>query len=419
MSVIDCRQLAKCYQLGANQVSLREALPGLVGRLLGRRRPDPGVFWALQDVSFQVQAGEILGIIGPNGAGKSTILKLLSRVTRPTSGSVETRGRLAALIELGAGFHPDLTGRENVFLNGAILGLRRDEIRRRFDAIVDFAGIEPFIDTPIKRYSSGMYVRLAFAIAAHVEADLLLVDEVLSVGDTAFQAKCLEKMHKLHAAGTTIVLISHDLWTILRFCRRALLLSGGRLIADGTPEMVVERYQEQIRAASEPPHPLAQVGAPSTEAQIVQVDLLDDRGVPARELTFNTRLTVRAHYRAPQPIVAPLLLLRICRSDGLVCCALNNRDAVPMTIAEGEGLLQARVGPLPLVPDFYRVDLLVLDRDLPLIYAGGSSEVFRITGVIANARDAGVFAPEIKWMGVVARGAEVGENWTPVWERHS
>lgn len=414
MNVIECRELAKCYLLGTSQTSLREALPRLAGRLLGRRRPERDSFWALRDVSFTVQAGEILGIIGHNGAGKSTILKLLSRVTRPTSGTVETRGRLAALIELGAGFHPDLTGRENIFLNGAILGLRRDEIRRRLDQIVAFAELEPFIDTPIKRYSSGMYVRLAFAIAAHVEADLLLVDEVLSVGDAAFQARCLAKMRELHAAGTTIVLISHDTWTVQRFCRRALLLSGGHLVADGDAEAVVERYQEQIRAADHAPA-APQPDTPADEPAIVRVELLAEDGAPARELAFNGRIVVRAHYHAPRPIEAPLLVLRVRRSDGLVCCALNSRDAASTPLAAGAGTIHARLGPLPLVPDFYRVELLVVDRELPLLHAAGSSELFRVAGAIANARDAGVFAPAIEWLGV-----EPGAAATPPvvsWER--
>jgi lipopolysaccharide transport system ATP-binding protein len=415
MNVIECRDLAKCYQLGTAQTSLREALPRLAARLVGRRRPDPDTFWALRDVSFTVQAGEILGIIGHNGAGKSTILKLLSRVTRPTSGSVTTRGRVAALIELGAGFHPDLTGRENVFLNGAILGLSRAEIRRRFDAIVAFAGLEQFIDTPIKRYSSGMYLRLAFAIAAHVQADLLLVDEVLAVGDTAFQARCLEKMRELHANGTTIVLISHDSWTVQRFCRRALLLSGGRLIADGTPETVIERYQEQIRSAgsASAPHTEAAVG----ENRIAQVELLDAGGEPVRELAFNGRLTMRARYFAPQPIAAPVFVLRLRRSDGLLCCALNSRNAITAPLGAGEGVFEALIGPLPLVPDFYRVEVLIIDRTLPLVYAAGASEQFRVKGAVSNARDAGVFAPNIEWRDIEAAEVVVSAPPAATWER--
>lgn len=399
MPVITCQNLAKSYWLGTPRTSLREALPELAGRLFGRRPADQGAFWALRDVSFQVEAGEVLGIVGHNGAGKSTLFKLLSRITRPTSGRLQTSGRLAALIELGAGFHPDLTGRENVFLNGAILGLRREEIRRRFDAIVEFAGLEQFIDTPIKRYSSGMYVRLAFAIAAHVEADLLLVDEVLSVGDTAFQAKCLEKMRELHRGGTTIVLISHDIWTVQRFCSRALLLAGGRLIADGDPEAVIERYQEQVRGEQQAEAPTAHAAPLEGEAQIIRVELQDAGGAAAREFDFSSQVLVRVHYRAPQPIIAPVLVLRIHRADGLVCCALNNLNE-PEVALEGEGHFDALIGPLPLVPDFYRIEALILDREQPLTHAFGLSELLRIRGALVNARDGGVFAPDIAWLGV-------------------
>lgn len=408
MAVIECHRVAKRYQRGISETSLREALARLAGRLAGRQAADPDLFWALQDVSFAVEAGELLGIIGHNGAGKSTILKLLARITRPTSGSVHTRGRLAALIELGAGFHPDLTGRENIFLNGAMLGLRRDEIRRQLEAIVDFAEIEPFIDTPIKRYSSGMYLRLAFAIAAHVRADLLLVDEMLAVGDTAFQAKCLARMRELNRDGATIVLISHDTWTVQRFCRRALLLDHGLLVADGDPEAVIERYQEGLRGDLH--GDIAPPVAAHPQVQIVRVELRDESGETGRALNFGERLSVYVHYSAPQPLEA-LLVLRIRRADGLLCCALNSRDNPEVgLLPAGEGAFAARIGPLPLVPDFYRVEAMLVDRVEPLLYAAGASELFRIRGGLANARDAGVFAPDIVWMGVAPRGLS-DERW--------
>ncbi len=203
-------------------------------------------FWAVRDVSFDVRRGEALGIIGQNGAGKSTILKLLSNITTPSSGEITINGRLAALIEVGSGFHPELTGRENVYLSGSILGMRRGEITRKLESIIDFAGIRQFIDTPVKRYSSGMFVRLGFSIAAHLEPDILLLDEVLAVGDAAFQSKCLNRVDALRESGKTIVFISHDLTAVERLCDRVLLLEGGQIVADGSPIDVIEAYKTSV-----------------------------------------------------------------------------------------------------------------------------------------------------------------------------
>lgn len=214
----------------------------LMGRLR-RLRPPRRDFWALRDVSFEVQRGESLGIIGANGAGKSTILKLLSSITTPTSGEITINGRLSALIEVGSGFHPELTGRENIFLSGSILGMRRREIAAKLESIVEFAGLSQFLDVPVKRYSSGMYVRLGFSIAAHLEPDILLLDEVLAVGDASFQAKCLDRIKELENAGTTIVFISHDLNAVERVCDRAILLRQGEIVASGLPGEVIKRYQ--------------------------------------------------------------------------------------------------------------------------------------------------------------------------------
>src|SRR5271156_304411 len=199
--------------------------------------------WALRDISFEVPQGESLGIVGNNGAGKSSLLKLLSRITAPTSGEIRIRGRLSALVEVGSGFHPELTGRENIFLNGSMLGMTRSEIARRVDSIVEFAGVPEFIDVPVKRYSTGMYVRLGFSIAAHLDPDILLLDEVLAVGDAAFQAKCLDRISELRKTGRTIVFISHDLAAVYRLCDRALLLSHGCILADGPPRQVIDQYQ--------------------------------------------------------------------------------------------------------------------------------------------------------------------------------
>lgn len=243
----------KKFRKGEIHDSLRDFIPALTGKLFRGRDRDalaPEEFWALQDVTFGVERGEAFGIIGSNGAGKSTILKLLGGIMRPTRGAVHVNGRLSALIEVSAGFHPDLTGRENVYLNGTILGMTRAEIRRRFDAIVAFSELEDFIDTPVKRYSSGMFARLGFAVAAHVEPDLLLVDEVLSVGDYLFQQKCLERMNEIIQGGATVVFVSHNVRAVSTLCARSLLLEHGRVTELGPSEAVIHAYlsRGQVRA---------------------------------------------------------------------------------------------------------------------------------------------------------------------------
>jgi lipopolysaccharide transport system ATP-binding protein len=242
--------VSKRYRIGglpAAYDSLRESLARSVAARLRRLRgggegEDDTTLWALRDVSFEVRRGEILGIVGRNGAGKSTLLKILSRITRPSTGRVEIYGRVGSLLEVGTGFHPDLTGRENVYLNGAVLGMRKVEIDAKFDEIVAFSELERFIETPVKHYSSGMYVRLAFSVAAHLEPEILIMDEVLAVGDMAFQQKCLDKMNEIRRQGRTIFFVSHNLPAITRLCKRAVLIERGRLVADGHPQEVVNRY---------------------------------------------------------------------------------------------------------------------------------------------------------------------------------
>lgn len=242
--------VAKRYRIGLQPLprhTLREVITAAAAaplRRLYRRHDFPAgeCLWALKDVSFDVHAGEALGIVGRNGAGKSTLLKILSRITRPTLGQIRVWGRVASLLEVGTGFHLELTGRENIFLNGAILGMTRREMNRKLDAIVDFSGVERFLDTPVKRYSSGMQMRLAFAVAAHLEPDILVVDEILAVGDAAFQRKCLSKMEDVGRSGRTVIFVSHDLAAVTRLCSRAVLLEQGRLVMDGAPHAVVRRY---------------------------------------------------------------------------------------------------------------------------------------------------------------------------------
>ncbi|HWV86424.1 MAG TPA: ABC transporter ATP-binding protein [Capillimicrobium sp.] len=244
--------LSKRYLLG-QQSSGYELLSERL-RTIGRRPQETREeFWALRDVSFDLEVGETLGVVGHNGAGKSTLLKILSRVTTPTRGGADLNGRVGALLEVGTGFHAELTGAENVYLNGAILGMRRAEIARHFDEIVEFAGIEQFINTPVKRYSSGMYMRLAFAVAAHLEPEILIVDEVLSVGDIAFQEKCVTRMREIARDGRTVLFVSHNIAAVASLCRRSIMLESGRLVADGPTSDVIERFVESVRADVEVP----------------------------------------------------------------------------------------------------------------------------------------------------------------------
>jgi lipopolysaccharide transport system ATP-binding protein len=246
-TAISATGLSKRYRIGELQAgygTLRDSIAGLAGRL-GRRNRQEDI-WAIRDVSFDVQEGEIVGVIGANGAGKSTLLKVLTRITSPTSGRAEIRGRVGSLLEVGTGFHAELTGRENIYLNGAVLGMKRREIERKFDDIVEFSGISTFLDTPVKRYSSGMYVRLAFAVAAHLEPEILLVDEVLAVGDAEFQRRSLGRMEDLGDSGRTVILVSHNMQTITQLCDRAILIEGGTVVADGPSSDVVAGYLQSV-----------------------------------------------------------------------------------------------------------------------------------------------------------------------------
>jgi lipopolysaccharide transport system ATP-binding protein len=256
--------------------------------------------WALRDVSLAVQQGEVLGVVGKNGAGKSTLLKILSRVTAPSSGEVRLKGRVASLLEVGTGFHGELTGRENIFLNGAILGMTMSEIRRKFDEIVAFSGIEDFIDTPVKRYSSGMYVRLAFAVAAHLEAEILVVDEVLAVGDAEFQKKCLGKMGNVAHEGRTVLFVSHNLQTIRTLCPRVVLLDQGRLVADGPAEQTLQYYWDLLRAIkidadSEVDNPDCRRG--SGGVRFTSIALLDGTGRECYDFTMGDNIFFRFNYQ--------------------------------------------------------------------------------------------------------------------------
>ncbi len=310
--------LSKQYRLGVGLTSLRELFA------IRKINRSAKYRWVVDDVSFELQPGESLGIIGPNGAGKTTILKMLSRVTHPTLGSIEVNGRLSALIELGAGFHPDLTGRENIFLNGSIVGMRRAEIKARFDEIVEFAGIGDFLDTPVKRYSSGMYARLGFSIAAHVNPQALFVDEVLAVGDFAFQTKCYSLMEQLRQNGTAMILVSHNMDAVRRVCDRGLVMYRGKAIFHGKSADAIVAYSDALRqSARESPTEVPSEDGISQrvmtfDAEVESVVMLDEAGQPAMAFQSGSRAVIVAQVRSHKDVQQPILSLIIRTSDGRV-----------------------------------------------------------------------------------------------------
>ena len=287
-SVIQVRDLGKQYRIGASDsayATLRETLANATKSFWKPRRKTKTI-WALSDVSFEVGPGEVVGIIGRNGAGKTTLLKILSRITEPTTGRVELHGRVGSLLEVGTGFHPELTGRENIYLNGSILGMRREEIARRFDEIVAFAEVAEFIDTPVKRYSSGMYLRLAFAVAAHLETEILLVDEVLAVGDVQFQKKCMGKIEQVAGQGRTVLFVSHNMPAVQRLCTRGVLLSGGKVVRDDNVRSVVQEYLTlDLGQAGERTWPDLQSAPGDNVARLRAVRALNQDGVVSSEFS--------------------------------------------------------------------------------------------------------------------------------------
>jgi ABC-type polysaccharide/polyol phosphate transport system ATPase subunit len=368
LAAVEFHDVRKVYNLGIAHTSLRDAISGLLGRLAGRNGAgDERIFWALKGVSFDLEKGDTLALIGPNGAGKTTVLKLLSKVTRPTSGHINVNGKLSALIELGAGFHPDLTGRENIYLNGSILGLNRREISAKFDSIVAFSELEEFLDTPVKRYSSGMYVRLGFAVAIHVEPEVLLVDEVLAVGDMAFQRKCLDRMEQIRSRGTTVVFVSHNMRTVESLCDKALWLEKGQVRQMGATRSVVAAYTDAMnlaiaRGAGKQYSTLARRG--SGEAQFTTVRLLNGDGAETSTFQMGDRLVIEMGYRTHQRILAPSFDVAIYADSGARVCTATTRlsGCTPDHLA-GEGVARCVFDSIPFTPGGYSVTVALFDQD--------------------------------------------------------
>jgi lipopolysaccharide transport system ATP-binding protein len=353
MNAIEVRELRKTYRRYGRRRhfgTLKSAL--LSGRLFEDLRPDE-VLQALDGVTFDVAAGRTFGIIGRNGSGKSTLLKLIAGIGKPTSGSVRVTGRVSALIELGAGFHPEISGRENVFINGMMLGLSKREIARRFDEIVAFAELEDFIDAPVKTYSSGMYMRLGFAVAINVDPDVLLVDEVLAVGDQAFTHRCLDKFAELRTRGRTVLIVTHTLDMITRFCDEALWIDAGQARLRGAPDQVVDAYLSDVARGE---HEAQKGVSPAQhDAAILEVRLLGRDGLPATAIASGDGLIVEVHVRASRPLRDVVCEVGIFNADGVRCVALATGAVSPLEIS-ADAVLRLDVDRLELVGGAYTLD---------------------------------------------------------------
>jgi len=330
----------------------KAAEPGALAKLKGTDRGKKE-FWALRDVNFSVKRGESLGIIGHNGAGKSTILKLLSNITTPSAGRIRINGRLSALLEVGSGFHPELTGRENTYLSGSILGMRRSEITKKLDSIIDFAGVRRFIDLPVKRYSSGMYVRLGFSIAAHLDPDILLLDEVLAVGDLGFQEKCKKRILELHEQGTTLVFISHDLTAVRSLCERVILMQQGQVIGEGTADEVIRQYTEKASFHSAP-----QLEGEQRIAEIANVTFYDQNRHRATSFMTGQSLSVRVDYLTHRHIPKGAVSLYFLTTDGQIAAQWTTSiDGSSIDMRPGPGSVEFSCEELGLQPGVYTVDI--------------------------------------------------------------
>ncbi len=396
---IHVNNVSKRYRLGTS-ASLRELLSSITGKQ--NKDAASRILWALKDVSFQIDPGESLGLIGPNGAGKTTALKLLSNISRPTKGTIVVAGRVSSLIELGAGFHPELSGRENIYLNGAILGLSRAEIRQKIDGIIAFAELERFIDTPIKRYSSGMYVRLGFAVAAHVEPRILLVDEVLAVGDASFRQKCIDRMDELRELGTTILFVSHNMHMVRRICDNGLLLMSGIVKYYGEIDDAIAKYERLMHERS-----MTDDGTERFESDqgllIGTISVLDAAGAEQSVFQHGEQLTISIGYTAAHPILSPVIRLRIVSSDNKVVAMVASHHKlsdVPAGLTlSGSRKILLSITSLEMIGGHYSIEVRIMDTtDTTLLSAGHSNTFYVESPGFAYESDRGSYMPVVSWL---------------------
>lgn len=399
---ITIENLGKRYSIGvarAQSDGLRHAIEAAVRSPLrwlkssGQRKAQHAEFWALKDVSVEVSQGEVVGIIGRNGAGKSTLLKILSRITVPTTGRICIEGRIASLLEVGTGFHPELTGRENIYLNGAILGMTRSEIIRKFDEIVAFSEIEEFLDTPVKRYSSGMYIRLAFAVAAHLEPEILIVDEVLAVGDASFQKKCLGKMGSFAQSGRTVLFVSHNMDAVRNLCQRAVWLKDGRVHRDGKADEIVEQYFDSASTV-----PSFSCANPEYGLTILRVALKNCRGQETACFHPGDDLVVEISYDALKRIERPIIAVGVLGING--ACFTSNMllDGHRPECLQGAGQITCTFRSIPLLPQNYAVKMIVRSsnvKDVIITYQEVAS--FSVAGDLAEYGYTGEFLTNARY----------------------
>lgn len=427
-TVISIENVSKAYQLGMiGGATLKDDFSRWWARLRGQvdplskvgsrenKRKVGDLFWALRDVNFEVAQGETLGIIGRNGAGKSTLLKILSQVTAPTSGEIGVKGRIASLLEVGTGFHPELTGQENIFLNGAILGMSKGEIRAKFDEIVAFSGVGEFINTPVKRYSSGMHVRLAFAVAAHLEPEILIVDEVLAVGDAEFQKKCLGKMRNVASEGRTVIFVSHNMSAISALCRTAITLENGRLLDHGTVDIQISRYLGRLREVGRLHLSERTDREGDGSARVIGVAFVDPRGEQVEHLFSGQDVSVKLTYRTTNIGVSPVLALSCFSSAGEKVFHIDNTMTnTTLKPADREGTYTCVLSKLPLPPGHYHLNFMMKFGEVVAdhVYAAALVEVlpadFFQSGTIPSAQGGLVFA-EHRWVDRAAQPSKERE----------
>ena len=402
-NLIEFKNVSKRYRLGLTRTSLPDLISKWAKNIIKPRSadyPTEQYLWALRDVSFDLAKGESLAFIGPNGAGKTTILKLLANITQQTEGDIKINGRLSALIELGSGFHAELTGRENIYLNGTILGLNKREIDRRFDQIVDFSELENFIATPVKRYSSGMQVRLGFSVAACIEPEILLVDEVLAVGDSVFRQKCVNRIHELINKGTSILFVSHNLWLVQSVCSRAIYLRKGQIEAIGDTGEVIDIYDREISEERSKNYEL------STQEHFVaggdiEIKKIDVVGFDSQDQSFHNDQPAEIHvyYTAYREIGEANVVVRIIRSDGLTCCMMRTKvDGFPLSIRHGAGVISLVINPLQLYGGSYYIQAMIRDSTDAIKFVSASSNWIYVEGsVLSHQTMNGVFEPNREW----------------------
>ncbi len=399
--ILEIQQISKRYRISheARQpyLSLRDSLSSLF-----RRSSSTEDFWALQDVSFSVNPGESIGIIGKNGAGKSTLLKILSRITPPTSGKIISRGRIASLLEVGTGFHPELTGRENIFMNGSILGMRRVEILKNFDAIVDFAGVEKFLDTPLKHYSSGMQLRLAFAVAAFLENEVLVIDEVLAVGDAEFQKKCMGKMDEVARSGRTVLFVSHNMSAVENLCEKSVLLSQGKLVDFGKTRAMTAQYLEL--ALRESQQDLGIVTYPDDQKHIRKIELYSD-GHLSSTSHMGAEWQIKVYFECPDGLSNPILGVIIYDSEGNAIYGINNTHYIRKltSSAISKGVISMCMPELLLFEGLYFIDVHLgtdsgdIDVKRSCLNLRVEAAAFGSSGFLPDPKFNKVFDPSVTW----------------------